>query len=476
MTEPELFSAREKEVIALLLQGKSNKQIALELGIAQRTVEFHLSNIYAKLGVTSRTEAALKLNDIYLRESTGGELRKSTVAGLGESDDNVNPSISSQRIPMKKSFLIGLGLLIATTAFCLVSIYIMAKDRAPAQETFPSLTSTTAATFTAPTDTRVPTVSPKEHILDQIRQLAAEYDQAVQAEKQNGDIEFSKDPTTGEELFHFNGDSYERISNLLRQLDEQIFQLYQLYNQVYRDEANSTPFPTQASPEQSESYYEFLIEQTQELCPIKELDLSEATVMIYDPDDGKYRPWIINDEIARCDVYGKMIEEWYVAPILEKVNREADMTMIRQIMGKPNLQLNFDSISGAANAPGRNAALYADETGAKYYVDVETARLAQIEPNFPSHPNMPDNEKKSMVELRGIARQFASTNSPRLAELESVLLYEEACKNDICFFRWDYRNKDWSGTDWIMMPPFLQVGVLADGQVVTYKNTLDLFE
>lgn len=242
---------------------------------------------------------------------------------------------------MKKSFLIGLGLLIATTAFCLVSIYIMAKDRAPAQETFPSLTSTTAATFTAPTDTRVPTVSPKEHILDQIRQLAAEYDQAVQAEKQNGDIEFSKDPTTGEELFHFNGDSYERISNLLRQLDEQIFQLYQLYNQVYRDEANSTPFPTQASPEQSESYYEFLIEQTQELCPIKELDLSEATVMIYDPDDGKYRPWIINDEIARCDVYGKMIEEWYVAPILEKVNREADMTMIRQIMGKPNLQLNL---------------------------------------------------------------------------------------------------------------------------------------
>ena len=72
MPKSVLFSAREKEVIAPLLEGKSNKQIALELGIAQRTVEFHLSNIYTKLGVISRTEAALKLADIYLRESTVG--------------------------------------------------------------------------------------------------------------------------------------------------------------------------------------------------------------------------------------------------------------------------------------------------------------------------------------------------------------------------------------------------------------------
>ena len=49
------FSKREKDVVRLLLRGKSNKQIALELGISNRTVEFHLSNIYAKLGVNSRT-------------------------------------------------------------------------------------------------------------------------------------------------------------------------------------------------------------------------------------------------------------------------------------------------------------------------------------------------------------------------------------------------------------------------------------
>ncbi len=48
MTNPE-FSAREKDVLALLLQGKSNKQFALALGISQSTVEFHLRNIYTKL-------------------------------------------------------------------------------------------------------------------------------------------------------------------------------------------------------------------------------------------------------------------------------------------------------------------------------------------------------------------------------------------------------------------------------------------
>jgi DNA-binding NarL/FixJ family response regulator len=58
------FSPREQQVIEQLLQGKSNKQIALALGLSVRAVEFHLGNLYAKLGVASRTEAALKLSDL----------------------------------------------------------------------------------------------------------------------------------------------------------------------------------------------------------------------------------------------------------------------------------------------------------------------------------------------------------------------------------------------------------------------------
>jgi hypothetical protein len=102
--------------------------------------------------------------------------------------------------------------------------------------------------------------------------------------------------------------------------------------------------------------------------------------------------------------------------------------------------------------------------------------LTAIEPNYPSHPEVSSAETRSMDELRGAAKQFAIANSSRLAGLETALLYEESCKTNLCFFRWDYRNKDWSGTDWAMMPPFMQVGVLTNGQIATYINTLDLFK
>jgi DNA-binding CsgD family transcriptional regulator len=62
MPLPESLSVREKEVVVLLMQGKSNKEIAQVLGVAIRTVEFHVSHIYAKLGVASRGEAIIKLN------------------------------------------------------------------------------------------------------------------------------------------------------------------------------------------------------------------------------------------------------------------------------------------------------------------------------------------------------------------------------------------------------------------------------
>jgi len=53
----EPLTARETEVLQMIAQGLANKQVALSLNISEHTVKFHLSSLYAKLNVSSRTEA-----------------------------------------------------------------------------------------------------------------------------------------------------------------------------------------------------------------------------------------------------------------------------------------------------------------------------------------------------------------------------------------------------------------------------------
>ena len=51
------LTERERQVLQLAAEGLANKQIAAALEISENTVKFHLSSLYTKLGVTSRTEA-----------------------------------------------------------------------------------------------------------------------------------------------------------------------------------------------------------------------------------------------------------------------------------------------------------------------------------------------------------------------------------------------------------------------------------
>ncbi len=56
---PQALTERETDVLSLLANGKANKEIALQLHISETTVKTHVSNILTKLGVPSRTQAAL---------------------------------------------------------------------------------------------------------------------------------------------------------------------------------------------------------------------------------------------------------------------------------------------------------------------------------------------------------------------------------------------------------------------------------
>jgi DNA-binding NarL/FixJ family response regulator len=57
------LSDREVEVLRLVASGLANKHIARKLGIAERTVKAHLTNIFQRIGVTDRTQAALWARD-----------------------------------------------------------------------------------------------------------------------------------------------------------------------------------------------------------------------------------------------------------------------------------------------------------------------------------------------------------------------------------------------------------------------------
>jgi NarL family two-component system response regulator LiaR len=58
LTEDAL-TRREREVLELIARGRSNKRIALELEISEKTVKTHVGHVLAKLGVSDRTQAAL---------------------------------------------------------------------------------------------------------------------------------------------------------------------------------------------------------------------------------------------------------------------------------------------------------------------------------------------------------------------------------------------------------------------------------
>ena len=55
----EALTQRQKEVFELLAQGKSNPEIARELGVSAHTVRIHISAILRALGVSNRTQAAV---------------------------------------------------------------------------------------------------------------------------------------------------------------------------------------------------------------------------------------------------------------------------------------------------------------------------------------------------------------------------------------------------------------------------------
>lgn len=66
------LSSREREVLTLVGAGMANKQIARRLGISEKTVKSHLTNVYRHIGVSDRTQAAMWAQSHGLADAAGG--------------------------------------------------------------------------------------------------------------------------------------------------------------------------------------------------------------------------------------------------------------------------------------------------------------------------------------------------------------------------------------------------------------------
>jgi len=321
-------------------------------------------------------------------------------------------------------------------------------------------------------ETISPALSPKEQNINEARRLVMEYDLAVKAEIQKGDFENHIDPHSGKEGILFKGESKERIMHFYDELIQRLQSLNQQYMTLYIIEVQPTPFPTKSTEQENEEVYQELIRQYPDF--FDQLLTEGPTVQVYSPDEGIYYDMSIGDTYAKSEIMANAIETLHQAPIIAKIDQDAQIAQIRMVLEKPDLQLTFQRISGLANAQGIITAIYEDDAGTRYSVAIDKNILAAIEPEF--RPDIPAAEVKPIEIIRLAAEKFAVNHSPRYAEMKSELLFEEGGKGDIYFFTWRFQNKDWSGTSWAMMPPFLQIGMSTDGKIVTYINTLDLYE
>jgi DNA-binding NarL/FixJ family response regulator len=67
---PEQLSPREREVLQLLTQGQTNREIAQNLTVSVSTVKIHVEHILAKLGASDRTQAAVRAFELGLLHTT----------------------------------------------------------------------------------------------------------------------------------------------------------------------------------------------------------------------------------------------------------------------------------------------------------------------------------------------------------------------------------------------------------------------
>ena len=115
-----LLSDREIEVLKLVGQGKSNKEIAIDLEISVNTVKVHIGRIFQKINVTSRTEATLFAIEHGIIKSPGNQIVEEDLETQVNENQNTKKTWQ-EYINQKRWLLIVSGILIAAGLYLLIA-------------------------------------------------------------------------------------------------------------------------------------------------------------------------------------------------------------------------------------------------------------------------------------------------------------------------------------------------------------------
>lgn len=130
MTEDNELSEREREILSLVAKGASNKEIARTLFISTNTVKVHLRNIFAKIGASSRTEAAMYAISSGLINLPADGNGEQLIQGLSPTNE-LSPGIQAQKGVFRYLRMPGLFflLLIAIILLIVVSVNYIRSSR-----------------------------------------------------------------------------------------------------------------------------------------------------------------------------------------------------------------------------------------------------------------------------------------------------------------------------------------------------------
>ena len=115
-----LLSDREIEVLRLVGQGKSNKEIAMDLDISVNTVKVHIGNIFQKISVTSRTEATLFAIEHGIIKSPANQIEEEAPEIPVVEIQEVKPTWQ-ELISRKRWLLLVVGLLIVAALYVVIA-------------------------------------------------------------------------------------------------------------------------------------------------------------------------------------------------------------------------------------------------------------------------------------------------------------------------------------------------------------------